>query len=75
MRAAKARNLVILEESSDKCIKGAKIEVDGGIKADTPKEVEEAKSRLRTKEITGIADSTTAAVVIRKQNDIWSLRK
>ena len=75
VRAAKARNLVILEESSDKCIKGAKIEVDGGTKADTPKEVEEAKSRLRMKEITGIANQGNEGLGWRKRQYYSSSNK
>ena len=75
VRAAKARNLVILEESSDKCIKGAKIEVDGRTKADTPKEVEEAKSRLRMKEITGIANQGNEGLGWRKRQYYSSSNK
>ena len=56
VKAAKARNLVILEESSDTCIKGAEIKIDGGSKANTPREVKEAKAKLRMKDITGIAN-------------------
>ena len=75
VRAAKARNLVILEESSDKCIKGAKIEVDSGIKADTHKEVEEAKSRLRMKKITGIANQGNEGLGWRKRQYCGSSNK
>ena len=52
VKAVKARNLVTLAESKVECIKGAKIVVDWGWKTDT-KEVEEAKSKLRLKVITG----------------------
>ena len=41
---------------SNKCIRGAAINVDGRSKVNTTEEVEEAKSRLRMKEITGIAN-------------------
>ena len=56
VKVAKARNLVTLEESRDPCIQKAGIKVDGGRKANTPGEVEDAKSRLRLKEIAGIAN-------------------
>ena len=56
VKVAKARNLVTLRESSDPCVKGAEIKVDGGRKANTPADVEEAKSKLRMKEITGIGN-------------------
>ena len=53
-RAAKARNLVTMEESRDPCIKNAKILVDKGRKLNTPREINEAKERLQMQEITGI---------------------
>ena len=54
VKAAKARNLMTLLESEDVNIKEANISVDGGRKADTPGEIDEAKSRLRMKDIVGI---------------------
>ena len=48
--------MVILEEYSDKCIKGAEIKIDGGSKANTPREVKEAKARLWIKDIIGRAN-------------------
>ena len=66
VKAAKARNLVTLAESNDECIKGAKILVDGGRKADTPKEVEEAKSKLRHKDITGTGNKGLEGLGMRK---------
>ena len=56
VKASKARVLVTLEESDDPCVKNAAIKVDGGTKADTPKSVKEAKTKLRMQEITGIAN-------------------
>ena len=53
VKVAKARNQVTLDNSKDDCIKGAKIIIDGGRKANTPKEVEEAKAKLRMKDMTG----------------------
>ena len=52
--AAKARIYTTFEESEDPCVRGAKLTVDGGRKADTPGRVTEAKFRLRMKEIVGI---------------------
>ena len=57
VKAAKARTLITLEESADPCVRGAKIKVDGGRKANTPADVEDAKSRLKMKEITGVANT------------------
>ena len=54
VKAAKARLLTTLEEAADPCVRGANVNVDGGRKADTPKNVQEAKSKLRMEEITGI---------------------
>ena len=66
VKAAKARNLVTLAESKDKCIRGAKIVVDGGWKTDTFKEVEEAKSKLRLKDITGTGNKGLEGLGMRK---------
>ena len=54
VKAAKARIYTTFEESQDPCVRGAKLIVDGGRKADTPRSVKEAKFRLRMKEIVGI---------------------
>ena len=69
-----------LEESNDQCIKDARILIDGGSKADT-REVNEAKSRLRMKNITGIANvgneglgwrkGYTTTVASRQIEEIW----
>ena len=53
-KLTKARNLLIFEDSVDPCISNANINVDGGRKADTPAEVEQAKSSLHMQEIIGI---------------------
>ena len=49
--------------------------VDGGTKADTPKEVEEAKSKLRMKEITGIANQGNEGLGWRKRQYYSSSNK
>ena len=54
VKAAKARVYTTFEESDDPCVRGANLTVDGGRKADTPGSVNEAKFRLRMKEIVGI---------------------
>ena len=53
-KAAKTRFLYTLQGAEDNCVKGAGVCVDGGRKADTGAAIEEAESRLRTLEITGI---------------------
>ena len=53
-KLTKARNLLIFEDSVDPCISNANINVDWGRKADTPAEVEQAKSSLHMQEIIGI---------------------
>ena len=54
VKAAKARIHTTFEESDDPCIQGAKVKLDEGRKADTPRRVMEAKSRLQMVEIVGI---------------------
>ena len=54
VKAAKARVYTTFEESEDPCVRGAKLQVDGGRKADTPGRVKDAKLRLRMREIGGI---------------------
>ena len=53
-KAAKARLSMTLREADDPCVKGADVCVDGGRKSNTQAAVEEAESRLRMSEITGI---------------------
>ena len=66
-KAAKARNLVTFQESQDKCIQNAGIVVDGGRKANTPAEVNEAKSRLRMHELVGIPNKGKEGLGMRKR--------
>ena len=65
-KVSKVRNLVTFQESEDPCIKGAEITVDEGRKANTRKEIEEAKSRLRMQEIIGIPNIGREGLGIRK---------
>ena len=65
-KVSKVRNLVTFQESNDPCIKGAEIEVDEGRKANTRKEIEEAKSKLRIQEITGIPNIGREGLGTRK---------
>ena len=66
VKVAKARNQVTLANSKDKCIKGAEIIIDGGRKANTPKEVEEAKSKLRMKDMIGRGNVGHEGLGLRK---------
>ena len=55
-KATKARTRVTFEDSKDKCIRNANIEVDGGRKWKSSIAVKDAKSRLRTQDIVGIGN-------------------
>lgn len=67
VKTAKARNLITLENSADECIRNAGINVDGGRKANTPAEVQDAKSRLQMKDITGIANRGREGLGMRRR--------
>ena len=54
VKVAKARNKIILDESTDTCISKARIVVDGGRKANTAEDIDAAKSRLRMRDIVGV---------------------
>ena len=56
VKVTKARNLITFQEASDPCVRNANIKVDGGRKANTKLDVEDAKSRLKMKDIAGIAN-------------------
>ena len=56
VKIAKVRNLATFQASNDPCIKGAHIQVDAGRKFNTAEEIDDAKSRLRIQEITGISN-------------------
>ena len=58
--------MVTFQESNDPCIKGAEIIVDKGRKANTRKDIEEAKSRLRMQEIIGMPNIGREGLGIRK---------
>ena len=66
VRVAKARNQVTLENSKDACIRGADMALDGGRKVNTPREVEEAKFKLRMKDMTGIGNKGHEGLGLRK---------
>ena len=66
-KTAKARSLITLETSTDPCISNAGIAVDGGKKANTQADVQDAKSRLQMKEITGIANRGREGLGMRKR--------
>ena len=54
VKVAKARNKIILDESSDTCVSNSGIMIDGGRKANTAKEIDDAKSRLKMRDIVGV---------------------
>ena len=54
VKVAKARNKIILDESTDTCVSNSGIMVDGGRKANTAREIDDAKSRLRMQDIVGV---------------------
>ena len=66
-KAAKARNLVTFKDSKDPCIRGADIDVDAGRKANTIKEIAEARSRLKTQEIIGKTNLGREGLGMRKE--------
>ena len=68
VKASKARVLVTLEESEDPCVRNAEVKIDGGTKADTPKSVKDAKSKLRMQEITGIANKGREGLGLTPRN-------
>ena len=75
VKAAKARNLMTLQESDDLHIKDSKISVDGGKKVDTPSEICEAKSRLRMKDIVGIPNVGKEGLGLRKRRYYYNSSK
>ena len=56
VKVTKARKLISFQEAKDPCVRNADIKVDSGRKANTKLEVEESRSRLKMKDITGIAN-------------------
>ena len=66
VKVSKVRNLVTFQESSDPCIRGAEIEVDAGRKVNTGEEIDEAKSRLHMREVTGIPNRGREGLGMRK---------
>ena len=75
VKAAKARNLMTLQESDDLHIKDSTISVDGGKKVDTPSEICEAKSRLRMKDIVGIPNVGKEGLGLRKRRYYYNSSK
>ena len=56
VKAARARSLVTMQQSEDRCIHNAGINLDVGRKWKVSEAVEDAKSRLRLQDIAGIAN-------------------
>ena len=67
VKVTKARNLITFQESKDPCIRNAEIKVDGGRKANTKQEIEEARSRLRMRDIAGIANKGKEGLGLSKR--------
>ena len=67
VKAAKARNLLTLQESEDPNIKNAEIEVDGGTKVNTRRELDEAEFKLRIRDIVGIPNVGREGLGLRKR--------
>ena len=65
--ASKARNLISLNSSEDPCVSNDKIVVDGGITANTPAAEKNAESRLRMRDIVGIANKWREGLGLSKR--------
>ncbi len=68
VRVSKARSLVTLQQSEDRCVSGADIEVDGGRKANTGGLVENALFRLQMEEIVGIPNVGREGLGVNKRS-------
>ena len=69
-KTAKACNLDTFQNSNEPCISGAELKVDAGRKMNTKAEIEEAKSRLRMQEITGMSNKGREGLGLRKRNTL-----
>ena len=67
VKVSKARNLISLNSSEDPCVSNANIEVDGGRTANTPAAVNDAESRLRMRDIAGIANKGREGLGLSKR--------
>ena len=67
VKVSKARNLITFQEAKDPCIRNADIKVDGGRKANTKLDVEEARSRLKMRDIAGIANKGREGLGLSKR--------
>ena len=65
-KVVKTRNLVTFQDSNDPCIQGANIDVDGGRKANTGKDIELSKARLKMQEIIGATNKGKEGLGMRK---------
>ena len=65
-KTAKSCNLAT-QNSNDPCISGAELIVDAGRKMNTKAEIEEAKSRLKMQEITGVSNKGREGLGMRKR--------
>ena len=67
VKVTKARNLITFQEAKDPCIRNADIKVDSGRKANTKLEVEQARSRLKMRDIAGIANKGREGLGLSKR--------
>ena len=67
VKVTKARSLITLQDAKDPCVRKANIKVDGGRKANTKREVDEARSRLRMRDIAGIANKGREGLGLSKR--------
>ena len=75
MKADEARNFIALSESKDQCFKGAEMVLDGGWKANTAKDVEDARSNLRIRDITGTGNIELEGLGMRKSQYFYKSDK
>ena len=67
VKVTKARSLITFQEAKDPCVRNADIKVDGGRKANTKQEIEEVRSRLRIRDIAGIANKGKEGLGLNKR--------
>ena len=75
VKVAKARNKIILDDSTDPCTSNAGIVVDGGRKANTPADVEDARSRLRMRDIVGVPNRGREGLGLNKAQYYYSSKR
>ena len=67
VKVTKARNLITFQEAKDPCVRNANIQVDAGRKANTKQEIEDARFRLKMRDIAGIANKGREGLGLSKR--------